>query len=128
MLPLIVDFLFQVIPFHHFLVPMKFPVSWNPMLATRIHCVSTSLRPLNSSALVRPVGGKETAVSYDFVKRKLDPDRSILRGTRKREKEKKKNREWKKGIVNIEISHEEEMNHSSFAWFPFSKFISSLRN
>lgn len=44
--------------------------------------------PLNSSALVRPVGGKETAVSYDFVKRKLDPGRSILRGTREKKKEK----------------------------------------
>lgn len=87
------DFLSQVvrvIPFRHFLVPMKFPLSSNPMLATRIHCVSTSLRPLNSSALVRPVGGKETAVSYDFVKRKLDPGRSILRGTREKKKKKKK--------------------------------------
>lgn len=55
--------------------------------------------PLNSSALVRPVGGKETAVSYDFVKRKLDPGRSILRGTREKKKEKEKTESGKRGSL-----------------------------
>lgn len=47
-------------------------------------------------------------VSYEFVKRKLDHGRSILHGTRK-----EKNMGTEKGIVNIEISHEERGSRSS---------------
>ena len=44
--------------------------------------------PLNSSALVLSADRKESAVSYEFVKRKLDRGRSILPGTRRENKKK----------------------------------------